>query len=267
MPEPVFRGARRSGRLTGSGYSHHRALDRAGEHMVVQAYILIQTDVGKAAEVADAIADIKGVTMAEDVTGPYDVIVRAEARNVDELGKPSSPGADPRRHHPHPHLSGRPHLTKRRRCPGAPRTSELGAARAALCGAAAARRLGTPWEVDAPSPPRASGRACKELLDARPGRWPTRRSASVDDARSAAERPGATPRSCSVRGRRARGRSPGLGLPTVDGVDWYVPRKEFARPPVGRHDDHGGPRAPDPGAGAGATTGRRHVAGRPRGRP
>ena len=55
--------------------------------MVVQAYILIQTDVGKAAEVAKAIAAVKGVTLAEDVTGPYDVIVRAEARNVDELGK------------------------------------------------------------------------------------------------------------------------------------------------------------------------------------
>jgi len=55
--------------------------------MVVQAYILIQTDVGKAAEVATAIAQVKGVTLAEYVTGPYDVIVRAEARNVDELGK------------------------------------------------------------------------------------------------------------------------------------------------------------------------------------
>ena len=55
--------------------------------MTVQAYILIQTEVGKAAAVAEEIADIKGVTMAEDVTGPYDVIVRAEARNVDELGK------------------------------------------------------------------------------------------------------------------------------------------------------------------------------------
>jgi len=54
---------------------------------VVQAYILIQTEVGKAALVARSIADIKGVTQAEDVTGPYDVIVRAEARNVDELGK------------------------------------------------------------------------------------------------------------------------------------------------------------------------------------
>ncbi len=55
--------------------------------MVVQAYILIQTEVGKAAAVARAIADINGVTQAEDVTGPYDVIVRAEARSVDELGK------------------------------------------------------------------------------------------------------------------------------------------------------------------------------------
>jgi DNA-binding Lrp family transcriptional regulator len=55
--------------------------------VVVQAYILIQTEVGKAADVAREIAEIEGVTMAEDVTGPYDVIVRAEARNVDELGK------------------------------------------------------------------------------------------------------------------------------------------------------------------------------------
>ena len=55
--------------------------------MVVQAYILIQTDVGKAAEVAAKITDIKGVILAEDVTGPYDVIVRAEADTVDELGR------------------------------------------------------------------------------------------------------------------------------------------------------------------------------------
>lgn len=55
--------------------------------MLVQAYILIQTEVGKAANVAGAIGAIPGVTQAEDVTGPYDVIVRAEARTVDELGK------------------------------------------------------------------------------------------------------------------------------------------------------------------------------------
>jgi DNA-binding Lrp family transcriptional regulator len=54
---------------------------------VVTAYILIQTEVGKAAQVANDIVAIKGVQQAEDVTGPYDVIVRAEARNLDELGK------------------------------------------------------------------------------------------------------------------------------------------------------------------------------------
>ncbi len=54
---------------------------------MVQAFILIQTEVGQAASVASAIAKIAGVTSAEDVTGPYDVIVRAEAETVDELGK------------------------------------------------------------------------------------------------------------------------------------------------------------------------------------
>jgi DNA-binding Lrp family transcriptional regulator len=37
--------------------------------------------------VAVRIAAISGVTQAEDVTGPYDVIVRAEAENVDDLGR------------------------------------------------------------------------------------------------------------------------------------------------------------------------------------
>ena len=55
--------------------------------MVVHAYILIQTEVGQAATVARRIAEIDGVAQAEDVTGPYDVIVRAEANTVDELGK------------------------------------------------------------------------------------------------------------------------------------------------------------------------------------
>lgn len=54
---------------------------------MVQAYILIQTEVGKAADVARRISAVPGVTLAEDVTGPYDVIVRAEAENVDDLGK------------------------------------------------------------------------------------------------------------------------------------------------------------------------------------
>jgi DNA-binding Lrp family transcriptional regulator len=57
------------------------------EPIVVNAYILIQTEVGKAAAVAHEIAGLPGVTSAEDVTGPYDVIVRAEAESVDALGK------------------------------------------------------------------------------------------------------------------------------------------------------------------------------------
>ena len=54
---------------------------------VIQAYILIQTEVGKAQAVASATAAIPGVISAEDVTGPYDVIVRAEADTMDNLGR------------------------------------------------------------------------------------------------------------------------------------------------------------------------------------
>ena len=54
---------------------------------MVQAYILAQTEVGRAADVARRIAEIAGVTQAEYVIGPYDVIVRASADNMDELGK------------------------------------------------------------------------------------------------------------------------------------------------------------------------------------
>ena len=55
--------------------------------MAVSAFVLIQTEVGKAAQVATEVSSIEGVVSAEDVTGPYDVIARAEATSVDELGK------------------------------------------------------------------------------------------------------------------------------------------------------------------------------------
>ncbi|MEV6790515.1 Lrp/AsnC ligand binding domain-containing protein [Streptomyces sp. NPDC051320] len=54
---------------------------------MVQAYILIQTEVGKATTVAELVGKIPGVIQAEDVTGPYDVIVRAQSDTVDELGR------------------------------------------------------------------------------------------------------------------------------------------------------------------------------------
>lgn len=55
--------------------------------MAVTAYLLIQTEVGKAARVVDAIRAIEGVVSADDVTGPYDVIVVTSAEDIDELGK------------------------------------------------------------------------------------------------------------------------------------------------------------------------------------
>ena len=74
--------------------------------MAVSADILIQTEVGKAAQVANEVNGIDGVVSAEDVTGPYDVIARAESNTVDELGKmvvsrvqmiEASPGLSPAR--------------------------------------------------------------------------------------------------------------------------------------------------------------------------
>ena len=53
----------------------------------MQAYILIQTEVGRAAAVASDVAGIDGVTRAEDVTGPYDVVVTAQAGDVEALGR------------------------------------------------------------------------------------------------------------------------------------------------------------------------------------
>ena len=55
--------------------------------MTVSAYVLIQTEVGKAAGVASAVAGLPGVTSAETVTGPYDAIVRVEGDTMDEIAK------------------------------------------------------------------------------------------------------------------------------------------------------------------------------------
>jgi DNA-binding Lrp family transcriptional regulator len=55
--------------------------------MTVHAYVLIQTEVGRSVDVAQRMAEIDGVVLAEDVTGPYDVIARTEAGSIDELGR------------------------------------------------------------------------------------------------------------------------------------------------------------------------------------
>jgi DNA-binding Lrp family transcriptional regulator len=52
---------------------------------VVEAFMLIQTEVGRAEVIAKQLAGLPGVLSAEYVTGPYDVVVRIEAQSLDEL--------------------------------------------------------------------------------------------------------------------------------------------------------------------------------------
>jgi DNA-binding Lrp family transcriptional regulator len=54
---------------------------------MLSAYVLIQTEVGKAGQVAQEIGGIDGVQRAEVVAGPYDVIARVQAPGMDELGR------------------------------------------------------------------------------------------------------------------------------------------------------------------------------------
>jgi DNA-binding Lrp family transcriptional regulator len=54
---------------------------------VIAAYILIQAEPGKAAIVAAALRDVPGVSEAACLAGPYDVIARAQARDIDELAR------------------------------------------------------------------------------------------------------------------------------------------------------------------------------------
>lgn len=52
---------------------------------MVEAFVLIQTEVGRAEVVAKQLAGLAGVLSAEYVTGPYDVVVRVTADSLDEL--------------------------------------------------------------------------------------------------------------------------------------------------------------------------------------
>lgn len=54
---------------------------------MVQAYVLIQTEQGRMAEVLSRASEIEGVIEADIVTGPYDAIIRVAADDLDTLGK------------------------------------------------------------------------------------------------------------------------------------------------------------------------------------
>jgi DNA-binding Lrp family transcriptional regulator len=55
--------------------------------MSVTAYLFIQTEGGKTANVVNAIRGLDGVVTADAITGPSDVVVRVEAADIDALGR------------------------------------------------------------------------------------------------------------------------------------------------------------------------------------
>ena len=62
-------------------------LDDEGSGGMLSAYVLIESEVGKVANVAQALTKLNEVQLAEDLAGPYDVIARVEAPGLDELGR------------------------------------------------------------------------------------------------------------------------------------------------------------------------------------
>jgi DNA-binding Lrp family transcriptional regulator len=55
--------------------------------MAVVAFVLIQTDTGRAFAVAGTMRAVDGVIATDVVTGPYDVIVKIRAGTLDNLAK------------------------------------------------------------------------------------------------------------------------------------------------------------------------------------
>jgi DNA-binding Lrp family transcriptional regulator len=51
------------------------------------AYSLISAELSKLAEVLNKVRKVKGVRLAECVTGPYDIVARVEAETMEDLTK------------------------------------------------------------------------------------------------------------------------------------------------------------------------------------
>ena len=128
----------------------HASKRKRGDHMAIDAYVLIQTEVGKAApRSADSVRAIAGSSAADDVTGPYDVIVRTEAT---EPRRPREAGGLARSR-PSRGSPGRSHLPGREPVASS-RLSDSGTAGPPLvhCRASARsmRRSGEPRSTDTP---------------------------------------------------------------------------------------------------------------------
>lgn len=54
---------------------------------MVEAFVLIQVEMAQGRRVTEEVAGVSGVRLSQFVTGPYDVIARVQAPDVDMLGK------------------------------------------------------------------------------------------------------------------------------------------------------------------------------------
>lgn len=54
--------------------------------MSVRAFVLVQTEIGSSSLVAKHCKELPSVVSADQVTGPYDVIVVVDCSSIEELG-------------------------------------------------------------------------------------------------------------------------------------------------------------------------------------
>jgi len=54
---------------------------------MTRCFVLVETAVGKQAEVKDYLKKLEGVDSADTVTGPYDIIVVADTENLNDIGE------------------------------------------------------------------------------------------------------------------------------------------------------------------------------------
>lgn len=54
--------------------------------MAVKAYVLIEVEVGKTAEVIKGVGTVRGVKSADSVAGAYDIVATVEVEDLDALG-------------------------------------------------------------------------------------------------------------------------------------------------------------------------------------
>jgi hypothetical protein len=54
---------------------------------MARSYVLVQTDVGRAVEIAATAGSLPGVDFAEAVTGPYDLVIALDGDGAEALGE------------------------------------------------------------------------------------------------------------------------------------------------------------------------------------